>query len=102
MEKEKKLKSNQKIAQERIYRLMELAQKMNETKNEKYVKRYITLAKRISEKCRVSIPKELKKIFCRKCFLMDITQIEAKPFLIVKCNNCKHEKKYALETKKQH
>lgn len=101
MQKEKKLKNNQKIAQERIYRLFELAQKMSETENEKYVKRYITLAKRISEKCRVSIPKELKKTFCKKCFLMNVTQTEQKPFLIIRCNNCKYEKKYSLESKKQ-
>lgn len=101
MQKEKKLKSNQKIALERIYRLFELAQDMNKNKNEKYVKRYLQLAKRLSEKCRVSIPKELKKKYCRKCFLMNILSIEQKPFLIIKCNNCKHEKKYSLETKKQ-
>jgi len=101
MQKEKKIKGNQKIALERIYRLFELAQKMNENKNNKYVKKYITLAKKISEKCRVSIPKDLKKMFCKKCFLMNITQIKEKPFLIVKCNNCKYEKKYALESKKQ-
>jgi len=101
MQKEKKLKSNQKIALERIYRLFELAQKMSEKGKENYVKRYLTLAKKLSEKCRVSIPKELKQKYCKKCFLMNITQIKQKPFLIIKCNKCKYEKKYSLETKKQ-
>jgi ribonuclease P protein subunit RPR2 len=97
MEKEKKLKGGQKLALERIYRLFELAEKSSE---DKYTKRYLTLAKRISEKCRVSIPKELKKKYCRKCFLMNVTLTKKDPFLIVTCNNCKHEKKYALENKK--
>jgi RNase P subunit RPR2 len=101
MEKEKKLKGGQKLALERIYRLFELAENMDKEKKDNYVKRYLTLAKRISEKCRVSIPKELKKKHCRKCFLMDITLVKKEPFLIVKCNNCKNEKKYPLENKKK-
>ncbi|MFA5125630.1 MAG: hypothetical protein WC462_01345 [archaeon] len=94
MIKEKKLKGNQKIALERIYRLFELAKK-----NEKYAKRYLTLAKRIGEKCRVSIPKELKEKYCKKCFSMKITLKEQKPFLIVKCSECGHEKKFGLKEK---
>ncbi len=101
MEKEKKIRGNQKIALERIYRLFELAEKMNNAKNDKYVKRYLTLAKKISEKCRISVPKELKQKYCRKCFSMDITTSKKEPFLIVKCNNCKYEKKYSLESKKK-
>jgi len=94
MAQKKKLKGNQKIALERIYRLFELAEK-----NEKYSKRYLTLAKRIGEKCRVSIPKELKEKYCKKCFAMKITLKEQKPFLIVKCTECGHEKKFGLKEK---
>ena len=101
MQKEKKIKGNQKIALERIYRLFELAEKMNETKNDKYVKRYLTLAKRLSEKCRVSVPKELKKKYCKKCFSLNIIQTKKDPFLIVKCNDCKYEKKYSFIDKKK-
>jgi len=101
MQKEKKLKSNQKLALERIYRLFELAEKMNDEGKENYVKRYLTLAKKISEKCRVSVPKELKKKYCRKCFLMNITQTKKEPFLIISCKTCKYAKKYTLETKKK-
>jgi ribonuclease P protein subunit RPR2 len=97
MEKEKKLKTNQKIALERIYRLFELAQKTGE---EKYVKRYLKLAKRISEKCRVSIPKELKKKYCKKCFSIKVNQTEQEPFLLIKCKNCGYEKKYSLQNEK--
>jgi len=93
-QKEKKLKSNQKIALERIYRLFELA-----CGNEKYSKRYLQLAKRMSEKCRVSIPKELKEKYCKKCFSLKITQTKKEPFLIAKCDECGCEKKYGLKEK---
>lgn len=101
MQKEKKLKGSQKLALERIYRLFELAEKMNKDGKENYVKRYLTLAKRLSEKCRVSVPKELKQKYCKKCFLMNITQTKKEPFIIIKCENCGYEKKYSLEGKKK-
>jgi len=92
---EKKLKGNQKIALERIYRLFELAEG-----NEEYVKRYLQLAKRIGEKCRVSVPKEIKEKYCKKCFSLKITQKKEEPFLVVKCNECGFIKKFGLERKK--
>lgn len=96
MQKEKKLKTFQKLALERIHRLFELAEKMQKKGKENYVKRYLKLAKKISEKCRVSIPKELKQTYCKKCFLMNVAQTKKEPFLIVKCDTCGYEKKYSL------
>ena len=69
--KEKKLNSKQKIALERIYRLFELS----ETADKKYQKRYLQLAKRIGEKVNVSVPKELQKTYCKKCFGMNVNGI---------------------------
>ena len=91
---EKKLKGNQKLALERIYRLVELAEE-----NSEYSKRYLKLAKRIGEKLTVSIPKELKKKFCKKCFSLKVLQEKKAPFLIVKCEECGFSKKYSLEAK---
>jgi len=96
MQKEKKPNAKQKIALERIYRLFELAE---EVENEKYSKKYLQLAKKLGEKMRVSIPKELKKKFCRKCHSMKIKQTKKAPFLIIKCEDCGAEKKYSLEAK---
>ena len=90
---EKKLRSNQKIALERIYRLFELAEG-----NEEYSKRYVELAKRIGEKTRTQIPKELKIKYCKKCNSLNVKQTKQKPFLIVKCEECGHEKKYGLKS----
>ena len=94
--KEKKLNAKQKIALERIYRLFELAEK---TKDKKLQKRYLSLAKRIGEKVNVSIPKELKKTFCKKCFSMNLKSEKKKPFLIVTCKDCKTVKKFDLDGK---
>ena len=91
---EKKMKANQKLALERIWRLFELAQTTPE-----YATRYVTLAKRIGEKCRVSIPKELKQIFCKKCFSLHVATKIEKPFLIMHCNKCGFEKKFGAKEK---
>jgi len=89
---ERKLKGNQKIALERIYRLFELAEG-----NDEYAKRYLQLAKRIGEKCRVSVPKELKEKYCKKCFSLKVTQKKEAPFLIVTCKECGFSKKFGLK-----
>lgn len=89
---EKKLKANQKLALERIYRLFELAQE-----NSEYSKRYLQIAKRIGEKTRTQIPKELKIKYCKKCLTLNVKCNEEKPFLIVKCDECGYEKKYGAK-----
>ncbi len=97
--KAKKINPKQKIALERIYRLFELASEIQKNKiddKEKFVKKYLMLAKRIGEKTNVSIPKELKKSFCKKCYSLNVQKIEQKPFLIIKCSNCRFEKKFSL------
>jgi RNase P subunit RPR2 len=98
--KKEKTTGKQKLALERIYKLFELAEEMNNSNRkdkEIFVKRYLKLAKKIGEKTNTKIPKELKKKFCKKCFLMNIQKIEQKPFLITKCEKCGFEKKYFLE-----
>lgn len=95
MEKEKKIKGSQKIALERIYRLVELAKK-----NEKYSKRYISIAKEIGKKMRVKIPRELKERYCKKCDSTKVSTTTKKPFLIVKCEECGQEKRYGTKKPK--
>lgn len=94
MQKEKKMKANQKIALERIWRLFELAEGSDE-----YAKRYLQLAKRIGEKTRVSIPKELKEKYCKKCYSMKVERKKVAPFLIVKCTECGFERKFGAKEK---
>ncbi len=97
MEKEKKLKGSQKIALERIHKLFELAEN-----SEKYSKRYTKLAKDISTKMRVQIPRELKEKYCKKCGSMKIKTSKKEPFLIIKCQECGAEKKFGLKNKPKH
>lgn len=102
MKKEKKINSKQKIALQRIQILFDLAKKMNNSKREDkeyYIKRYLSLAKTIGEKTNISMPKEIKKQFCKKCFSMNIKKNEQEPFLIIKCNDCGFEKKFSLKPK---
>ncbi len=94
-----KLNSKQKLALERIYRLFELAKKMQESdydNKETYAKRYLKLAKKLGTKVNISIPKEIQKEYCKKCFSININKIEKNPFLIVKCNSCNFERKFSL------
>lgn len=97
--KKQKLNPKQKIALERIYRLFEISQEMNksnEKEKSKYVKRYLSLSKKISEKYKVSIPKELQKKYCKKCYSLNVNKIEKSPFLEVKCRDCGFIKKFKL------
>ncbi|PIU21443.1 MAG: ribonuclease P [Candidatus Diapherotrites archaeon CG08_land_8_20_14_0_20_34_12] len=56
----------ERIALERIYRLFELANDEFD-KHPDRSKRYIELARKISERNRAIIPQELKKKFCKNC-----------------------------------
>ncbi|MDD3159387.1 MAG: hypothetical protein PHQ98_00275 [Candidatus ainarchaeum sp.] len=97
MAKEKKLNYKQKIALERIYRLFEIA---NESKDEKYQVKYVKLAKEIGKKVNVSVPKELKKKFCKNCFSLDVKGTKEENFLIVRCNKCNFVKKFRFDEQK--
>ena len=85
----KKLNTKQKLALERIYRLFELTTNADE----KYQKRYLQLAKRIGEKVNVSIPKELQKTYCKKCFSMDVKGKKEDKLFTITCK-CGFIKKF--------
>lgn len=57
----------QRIAEERIRRLFELADRRLDQKNDELADRYIELARDIGMKYNVSMPGELKKRFCSEC-----------------------------------
>ena len=72
-----KNKKNQKtIANKRIKRLFKLAQQNSLSKNLYLSDKYIKLARKISMRYLVTIPKEYKNQFCKHCYnylLPDIT-----------------------------
>ncbi len=74
----------------------------NQAKNNpKMAKRYIYLAKKIAMHVNVKIPKELKKLYCHKCFSLfnsknSSTRIK-NGFKIVKCLECREIKRISLK-----
>ncbi len=85
-----------KIALERIKILLKRAEE-----DEKRSKRYVELARRISEKCRVRIPKHLRIRICKKCnsFLIPGRNCRVrinKHRIIITCLNCGNIKRYPL------
>ncbi len=97
LKREKKLERE--IALERIKILINRA--MN-TKSEDYelARRYIELARKISMKYKVKIPKELR-VFCKKClypYKSDKIRVRIKKSrVIITCLNCGSIKRYPIK-----
>ncbi|MEM0202573.1 MAG: ribonuclease P [Archaeoglobaceae archaeon] len=91
------------IALERIVYLIERAQKFKFIDYE-LARRYVELAKKISMKYRVRIPKKYKIFFCRKClypYRSDRLRVRIhKSAVIVTCLNCSKVKRYQLKPSK--
>ena len=80
------------IAKERILILLSQAEKVF-NKNPSLSNRYVALARRISMKAKVSIPKKLKRRFCKYCYSFLVPGkncvVRTKNRKIVyHCNNC--------------
>lgn len=94
-------KEQRRIAEERIEILFEQA-KTSFKDSPSLSNRYITLARKLSMKYKVSIPKKYKKLFCKKCykFLQPgktlRTRIKNKT-LVYYCTNCNYIKRYPLK-----
>ena len=94
-------KSKQKqIARERMEILFEEAKKAFR-ESPLLSNRYITLARKISMKLKVPIPKQYKKLFCKNCykFLQPGKTLRARiknKTLIYNCSNCNFTKRYPL------
>lgn len=95
--KDKKKKSRS-IALERIHILFEQAEEMF-NKDKHLSNRYIHLARSISMKYKVKIPKELKRKFCKKChsylYPGKNLQVRArKDKIVYTCLDCKNIMRY--------
>lgn len=90
----KKIKDNRKnIAKERINKLFELV--LNNPDNELFNERYISLARKISNKYNVSIPNQFKRLFCKKCNSLMLNSKKyrirlKKNNIVYSCFNCKN------------
>lgn len=70
----------------------------------KLAKRYVFLAKRIAERYRLKIPKELKLIFCKKClypYRPDKFRVRTnKSRVVITCLNCGEERRVPIRPTK--
>lgn len=98
--------SKKEIAEKRIRTLFSLAEKELKKGNEERVKKYIFLARKIGMKCQYTIPKEFKRMFCKKCSMLLIPKIScSKEFdektetVVIKCFYCNSIKRYQDDDK---
>ncbi len=87
------------IAMERIIYLIERAQRFKNIDYE-LARRYIELARNISMKYRVRIPKKYKLLFCKKClypYRSDRFRVRIhKSSVIITCLNCSNVRRFQL------
>ncbi|MBD3304020.1 ribonuclease P [Candidatus Woesearchaeota archaeon] len=94
-----------KTAKERIKHLFRQAEKAF-NKNPSLSNRYVTLARKLSMKYKVPIPRELKRKFCKHCYKYLVPgkncRIRTKDGKVVYyCLNCKKFMRFVLPRKKQ-
>jgi len=91
----------QRIARERIQILLDLAER-ELRKHPERSRRYVELARKISLRYNVRLPRELKKKFCKNCNtllkpgLTSSIRIQKK-LLSIKCKNCNKIYRYRVE-----
>ncbi|HDI06643.1 MAG TPA: ribonuclease P [Candidatus Aenigmarchaeota archaeon] len=93
--------SKTEIAKKRIEKLFKLAEEELKKGNLERTKRYIYLARKIGMKCQYTLPRELKRKFCKKCNMMLIPGISCEVKLNkktktkdIKCFNCNYIRRY--------
>lgn len=84
------------IALRRIKQLFEEA-----SREPKYADRYVELARKISTRNKVSIPREFSRLYCRKCNSYiagkkSTTRIRKK-MIIVRCLKCNNIRRYKIK-----
>ncbi len=96
--------SKTEIAEKRIKKLFTLAEEELRKRNLNRTKRYIGLARKIGMKCQYTLPKELKRKFCKKCNMLLIPGISCeaklnKKTIDIKCFNCNNIRRYSYGKK---
>ena len=93
------------VASERIEILVDQARQMVE-KDERLSKRYVGLARKISERTKVRIPTETKRYLCKNCGIAlvpgrnaKVRLHAAKSGLVITCLSCGAVKRYPILSK---
>jgi ribonuclease P protein subunit RPR2 len=94
------------VARERIEILLDHAREMVD-KNEGLSRRYVDLARRISERTKVRIPGELKRYLCKGCGIMLVPGHNARVRLyarnsgiVITCLSCGMMRRYPVTRKR--
>jgi len=95
--------SIQSISLDRIRALLDLAEKTAE-QNPYRSKQYVSLARKIGSRNKVSIPMEWKKRFCRRCNSVRMVEKNAKSraegvLEAFPCSSCGHVQRFPLQPK---
>ena len=82
------------IAKERIIKLFERAKEVYK-KDQKLADRYVEIARKIAMKTQISIPSNLRKQFCKKCFKYLVPGLNCRAriknkIIVYFCMNCKN------------
>lgn len=92
----KKNITQQKIALERIRELFDEAES-----NDEYADKYVNLARKISMRLKVPIPKELKRKFCKHCYVFfngkNLRVRRNKNGIIYTCLKCKKHMRFPVK-----
>ena len=89
------------IAKERIQILFRLAEEEFSNGRKDLANRYVELARKISTRCNVRIPKELKRRFCKKCMAYLKPGVNArvrirseKKYVLITCLECGNKMRF--------
>ena len=93
------------IAEERVHILFDQARKIfNDSSS--LADKYVNLARKISMRYKVRLPRQYKKLFCKKCYRFlkpgkTLTARTKNKILIYTCKNCGHITRYPINSQKR-
>lgn len=102
--KDKKIQKT--IAKKRVVKLFELAEQNALSGKLKLANRYVEIARKISMRYLVSIPKEHKIRFCKHCYSYLLPNVNSRVRIndgkiVIYCNNCKKYTRIPLKNNKK-
>lgn len=102
----KEKKEQKTIAKKRIVKLFELAEQNALSGKLKLANRYVEIARKISMRYLVPIPKEHKIRFCRHCYSYLLPNVSSRVRInagkiVIYCNNCKKYTRIPLNDNKK-
>lgn len=94
------------IGRERIERLFKMAEEIFHEYPE-LADRYVELARKISMKARIRIPKKWRRRFCHKCYTFLVPGVNChvrikprrSPHVVVTCHRCGNKMRYLIKRK---